>query len=54
MQFPGTIALLETHFVHWGFVSLSVPNLIVIATMIVMFVLAVLIPFPSHDERDPR
>lgn len=34
--------------VHWGFIQLSVPNLIVIGLMIVIFVLALVLPFPGH------
>ena len=43
-------------YVHWGVVSISVTNLAIIATtMVVVFVLALLLPFPqSHDDRDGR
>ena len=33
------------HYLHWGFVQLSVANLVVIALMVVVFVAAVAIPF---------
>jgi hypothetical protein len=36
------------HYVHWGFIQISVANLVVIALMIVVFVLAVLLPFPRR------
>ena len=39
------------HFLHWGVVQISLANLIVIITMIVIFVLALVIPFP-HGRRD--
>lgn len=41
---------------EWGFIQLSVPNLIVIGLMIAVFVLALVIPFPSHggSEDDSR
>ncbi len=39
------------YYVHWGFVQLSLANLIVIALMVVVFVLALVLPFPRH--RDP-
>lgn len=39
------------HYVHWGVVQISVPNLIVIALMIVVLVLAVLLPFPQGGGR---
>ena len=43
----------HAHFLHWGFVQLSLANLIVIVLMLVVFLLAVLVPFPhGHDEID--
>lgn len=55
MPVPVSIVPLETHFLHWGFVSISAPNAIVIATMIVVFILAVVIPFPhTHDDGTDR
>ena len=35
------------YYIHWGFVQISLANLIVIALMIVVFVLAVVLPFPG-------
>jgi hypothetical protein len=35
------------HYVHWHFFQMSVSNVIVILSMIVVFILAILIPFPS-------
>jgi hypothetical protein len=32
-------------YVHWGFIQLSVANLVIILLMIVVFALAILIPF---------
>jgi hypothetical protein len=40
------------HYVHWGFIQISVANLIVILLMIAVFVLAVFLPFPRHGKRD--
>jgi hypothetical protein len=40
------------HYVHWGFIQISVANLVVIALMIVVFVLAIFLPFPRHGGRD--
>ncbi len=34
-------------FIHWGVIQISVANLIVIALMIVLFVLAIFVPFPK-------
>ena len=39
------------HYIHWGFIQISVANLVVILLMIVVFVLAILLPFPRHGRR---
>ncbi|MGE7434297.1 hypothetical protein [Kitasatospora sp. NPDC001175] len=39
------------HYVHWGVVQISVTNLVVICLMVVVFVAALLLPFP-HGRRD--
>jgi hypothetical protein len=39
-------------YVHWGFIQLSVANLIVIGAMVVVFVAALLIPFRRHGGSD--
>jgi hypothetical protein len=39
------------HVVEWHFISLSVSNLILIALMIVVFVLAIALPFPGAARR---
>jgi len=36
------------HYIHWGFIQISVANLVVIILMIVVFVLAILLPFPKR------
>lgn len=42
-------------YVTWGVVSVSVTNLLIIVAMIVVFVLALVIPFPGHHgERRNR
>lgn len=38
------------HTVHWHFIDLSVSNVIVIVLMLVVFVVAILAPFPRHGE----
>jgi hypothetical protein len=40
-----------TYF-HWGFILISVPNLIVIGGMIVLFAIALIAPFPHAGEGD--
>jgi hypothetical protein len=37
-------------YVHWLFVDISVPNLLLILLMIVVFAMALLLPFPRHKE----
>jgi hypothetical protein len=39
-------------YIHWGFIQLSVANFVVIIAMIVVFVLAIVLPFPRRKGRD--
>lgn len=39
------------HYLHWHFVNISVANVIVIGLMLVVFALAVLVPFPGHRSK---
>jgi hypothetical protein len=39
-------------YLHWGFILISVPNLIVIAAMVVLFAIALIVPFPHGSDRD--
>jgi hypothetical protein len=39
------------HVVHWHFIELSVANVIVIALMLVVFALAIALPFPGAARR---
>ena len=39
------------HYVTWGVIQISVANLVVIAVMIVVFALALLLPFPKGRRR---
>lgn len=43
----------QAYFLRWGVIQISLANLIVIGLMIVIFVLALLLPFP-HADRDDR
>ena len=40
------------HYVHWGFIQLSVANLVVIGLMVLVFVAAILVPFRRHGGGD--
>ena len=35
-------------YFHWGFIQISAANLVVIILMVVVFVLAILLPFPKR------
>lgn len=39
------------HTVDWHFIHLSVANVVVIGLMLVVFVLAILLPFPGSSRR---
>jgi hypothetical protein len=39
-----------SYYIHWGFFQISLANLIVIILMIVVFVLALLLPFPGRRD----
>ena len=38
-------------YVHWGFIQISVANLVVIGLMVIVFFAAILIPFRRHGGR---
>ncbi len=42
------------HYFHWGFVLISLANLLVIVAMLVLFVLALLVPFVHSRHGEPR
>lgn len=39
------------YYIHWGFVQLSLANLVVIGLMVLVFILALILPFPGRKER---
>ena len=42
-------------YLHVGFILISYPNLIVIGIMLVLFALALILPFPGHAaENEPE
>jgi len=41
----------QGHYVSWGVIQLSLANLVVIAVMVLVFVLALLLPFPKGRRR---
>jgi uncharacterized iron-regulated membrane protein len=40
------------HYIHWGFIQLSLANLIVILLMVIVLVLAIVLPFPRRKGDD--
>jgi hypothetical protein len=44
----------HAYFIHWGVVQLSLANLVVIALMVVLFVLALLVPFPHGRKSEDQ
>jgi hypothetical protein len=40
--------------VHWHFFTMSVANVVVILLMLVVFALAVLVPFPGRTRKQRR
>ena len=48
-EFAAPVDLNGTvRYVHWGVIQLSVANLVVIGLMVVVFVAALLLPFPGR------
>ncbi|MEA2637109.1 MAG: hypothetical protein QOE18_166 [Chloroflexota bacterium] len=41
-------------YVHWGFILISLPNLVLIAVMVLIFIAALLLPFPGHSRKEER
>lgn len=39
------------HYLHWGVIQISVANLVVIVLMVVVFVAALLLPFPKGRRK---
>ena len=39
------------HYLHWGFIQISLTNFIIILLMVAVFVLALLVPFPKDRDK---
>lgn len=57
MRLSGLLATLVNlnrpgRYIHWGFIQLSLANLIVIVLMVIVFVLAIVLPFPRRKGDD--
>ena len=44
----------KAHYLHWGVIQISLTNFLIIAAMVLVFVLALVVPFPKPrtDDRD--
>jgi hypothetical protein len=38
-------------YFHWGFILISLPNLVLIGVMLLIFIAALLVPFPGHAQK---
>jgi hypothetical protein len=49
----GAVFNLNHHaaYAHWHFFEMSVPNIVVIVLMLIVFAVAILAPFPGHRTR---
>jgi hypothetical protein len=53
LPLAGAIDLNGTgHYLSWGVIQISWANAVVILLMIVVFVLALVLPFPGHGSTD--
>jgi len=41
-------------YISWGVLQISVTNATIIAVMIVLFILALVVPFPTHDYEQSK
>ena len=41
----------KQHYIQWGVIQITVANAVIIALMVVVFILAIVLPFPTHDRR---
>ena len=41
----------HANYVHWHFFAMSVSNVVVIIVMFIVFLVAILAPFPTHGSR---
>jgi hypothetical protein len=49
--FNQLVPLLGAHYLHWGVISISLTNAIIIGLMVVAFLLALVLPFPGSRSR---
>jgi len=42
----------KAHYLHWGVIQISLTNFLIIVAMVVLFVLALVLPFPKPRTDD--
>ena len=51
---PGNVRedVMDTpaHYVHWSFILISLPNLVLIIVMLALFAIALVAPFPGPGD----
>jgi hypothetical protein len=52
--FNQVIPLVGGRYLHWGVISISLTNAIIIGLMVLVFLLALVLPFPGGRERGGR
>jgi hypothetical protein len=52
---PSASGVLSRHayFLHWGVVQISLTNFVIIVLMLVIFILALVLPFPGGKRGGP-
>jgi hypothetical protein len=48
------LAILAGRYLDWGVISISVTNAAIIVAMVIIFVLALVVPFPRDHDDDSR
>ena len=48
------IAFTAGKYIHWGVVSISLTNFLIIVGMILVFALALVLPFPGAHQEQPQ
>ena len=51
MNALGIVAGAPGKYIAWGVIQISVANLAIIGVMVLLFILALVVPFPTHDEQ---
>jgi len=52
MTASATLLAGAGHYLHWGVIQISLTNFLIIVGMVVVFVLALIVPFPGGREHD--